>query len=78
MHEGLRHAPGITPFPLHPLDARSRVQVAGERAANHRDTESCGQSDAQVYTRLHSGWHVMHVQRPDVMHVQRPDVCSVT
>ena len=46
----LSHAAGIAPLSLHPLNARSWMQVAGKRAADDRGAESCGERDLGVFT----------------------------
>ena len=47
---GLSHAAGVAPDPLHPLNARSWMQVAGKRAADDGDAGSCGEFDADMFT----------------------------
>ena len=42
VHTSLCHAAGVASLALHPLDARSRMQVAGEGAADRSNRESCG------------------------------------
>ena len=54
MRPGLCHATRVTPLPLHPLDARGRVQVAGERAADDRHIESCGVCLTHAHTNTYA------------------------
>ena len=54
MRPGLCHATRVTPLPLHPLDARGRVQVAGERAADNRHIESCGWCLTHAHTNTYA------------------------
>ena len=61
VHASLCHAAGVASHALHPLDARSRMQVAGEGAADWSNRESCG----SVNTLTHGVEHVVQPQRCD-------------
>ena len=61
VHASLCHAAGVASLALHPLDARSRMQVAGEGAADRSNRESCG----NVNTHTHGVEIVVHSQRCD-------------
>ena len=61
VHTCLCHTTRVTPLALHPLDAWSRVQVAGEGAADWSNRESCG----SVNTLTHGVEHVVQPQRCD-------------
>ena len=50
VHTCLCHTTRVTPLALHPLDARSRMQVASEGAADRSNTESCYKINA--YTQV--------------------------
>ena len=59
VHASLCHAAGVASLALHPLDARSRMQVAGEGAADRSNRESCG----NVNTHTHGVENVVQSQR---------------
>ena len=61
MHASLCHAAGVASLALHPLDARSRMQVAGEGAADRSNRESCG----NVNTHTHAVENVVQSHRCD-------------
>ena len=50
IRSSLSHAAGVAPDPLHPLNARSWMQVAGKRAADDGDAESCGEGGVGMFT----------------------------
>ena len=50
IRSSLRHAAGVAPDSLHPLNARSWVQVTGKRAADDGDTESCRECGVDMFT----------------------------
>ena len=61
VHASLCHAAGVASLALHPLDARSRMHVAGEGAADWSNRESCG----NVNTHTHGVENVVQSQRCD-------------
>ena len=48
VHTCLCHTTRVTPLALHPLDARSRVQVAREGTADRSNPESCYKINAHT------------------------------
>ena len=50
IRSSLSHAAGVVHNSLHPLNARSWVQVTGKRAADDGDAESCGEGDVGMFT----------------------------
>ena len=50
IRSSIRHAAGVAPDSLHPLNARSWVQVTGKRAAGDGDAESCGECGVGMFT----------------------------
>ena len=50
IRSSLSHAAWVAPDSLHPLNARSWMQVAGKRAADDGDAESCGECGVRMFT----------------------------
>ena len=56
VHASLCHAAGVASLALHPLDARSRMQVAGEGAADWSNRESCGNVNTHTHSSVRHVW----------------------